>query len=261
MTKGQVLQKTEKFSTKPVLPKSRINLGIDEIYLFGQRFCPNFLAEGDTIRSETEWLQDLNSQGIVDFSILVKKDTGKTIIHFEYCDNENQTYRNTDYPSTSSLMVIPNSTQQSLFFRDLLKKRRSGSLNGSFIDWSAESANLFLSSVAEILARKKDKKPFSRFDVECFLDLVIGLDWGKDEKKLPEKPFRVLAECAISYGKNPFLSGNFKYEYHKMFVGIQAKDLASFCLATGKIPDENELSLLRKQTMTLKRVNKIAERN
>jgi hypothetical protein len=103
MTKGQALQKTEKFSTKPVLPKSRINLGIDEIYLFGQRFCPNFLDEGDTIRSETEWLQDLNSQGIVDFSILVKKDTGKTIIHFEYCDNENQIYRNTDYPSISSL--------------------------------------------------------------------------------------------------------------------------------------------------------------
>nr|EES51401.1 MAG: hypothetical protein UBAL3_96780009 [Leptospirillum ferrodiazotrophum] len=215
--------------------------------MFGQRFCPNFLDEGDTIRSETEWLQDLNSQGVVDFSILVKKDTGKTIIHFEYCDNENQTYRNTDYPSISSLMVIPNSTQQSLFFRDLLKKRRSGSLNGSFIDWSAESADLFLSSVAEILARKKDKKLFSRFDVECFLDLVIGLDWGKDEKKLPEKSFRVLAEHAFSSTRNPFFKSPLRYRYSDKCVGINAKELASFCLATGRLPNERDLEHFSKK--------------
>ncbi len=92
---------------------------------------------------------------------------------------------------------------------------------------------------------------FGKFDVECFLDLVIGLDCGKDEKKLPEKSFRVLAECAFSYGKNPFLSGNFKYEYHKMFVGIRAKDLASFCLAAGKLPNEKDLKRLQKNGLNL----------
>jgi len=100
---------------------------------------------------------------------------------------------------------------------------------------------------------------FFREDVNCFLELVQNLDWGKNEKTLPEKPFHVLTEHAFSSTRNPFFKSPLRYRYSDKFVGTNAKELASFCLAAGRLPNEKEVRKLS-TSRDKNRTNNLIER-
>lgn len=228
----------------------------NKIFLLGQEFCPVFTDEGDTLVADPIELDNFKCQNKVDFSISVKKDSGKALVYFEYTGDPT----NLD-SQMLPLLLIPNNDECSLLWNDLSRQQNTESINGSFLHWPRESADLFLDSIATIFMRKMEQTQlqFFREDVNCFLELVQNLDWGKNEKTLPEKPFHVLTEHAFSSTRNPFFKSPLRYRYSDKFVGTNAKELASFCLAAGRLPNEKEVRKLS-TSRDKNRTNNLIER-
>jgi hypothetical protein len=221
----------------------------NKIFLLGQEFCPVFTDEGDTIVSDPIELNNFKCQNKVDFS-------SKALVYFEYTGDPT----NLD-SQMLPLLLIPNNDECSLLWNDLSRQQNTESINGSFLHWPKESADLFLDSIATIFMRKMEQTQlqFFREDVNCFLELVQNLDWGKNEKTLPEKPFHVLTEHAFSSTRNPFFKSPLRYRYSDKFVGTNAKELASFCLAAGRLPNEKEVRKLS-TSRDKNRTNNLVER-
>ena len=216
----------------------------NKIFLFGQEFCPVFLDEGDTIVSDPIELNNFKCQDKVDFSVSVKKETGNVNLVFDYNAINNGTRSYLSDSTMELLLTIPNTDEYTLSWDYLSKNRPATTVNGLFLDWSRENADLFLNSVSEILIKNSSVSPIMEKDVECFLELVQNLDWGKNEKILPEKQFHILAEHAFSQNRNSFFKSPLRYRYSDKLVGTRAKELASFCLAAGRLPNEKEIRKL-----------------
>jgi len=88
----------------------------NKIFLLGQEFCPVFTDEGDTLVADPIELDNFKCQNKVDFSISVKKDSGKALVYFEYTGDPT----NLD-SQMLPLLLIPNNDECSLLWNDLSK--------------------------------------------------------------------------------------------------------------------------------------------
>ena len=48
-------------------------------------------------------------------------------------------------------------------------------------------------------------------------------------------------ESMLNLLQNSFLNSGSRYDYQYKFLGLNARDLASWCLASGRLPNENDL--------------------
>ena len=235
----------------PLFPNTDSIRAANKIHIFGQEFYPIFSDEGDTLISDPIELDNFKCRDKVDFSLSVKKETGNVNLVFDYNAINNGTRSYLSDSTMELLLTIPNTDEYTLSWDYLSKNRPTTTVSGLFLDWSSGNADLFLNSVSEILIRSSSVSPLMEKDVECFLELVQNLDWGKNDKMFPEKQFSILAENALCPNRNQFFKSPLRYRYSDKFVGFKAKDLAFFCLASGKFPNEKDTKQLCRQKEAL----------
>lgn len=73
------------------------------------------------------------------------------------------------------------------------------------------------------------------------------LDWGENARDFPKRTCSILLNSALSFSSNPYLKYGDNYMFD--FLGMKAKDLAFFCLATGRFPNGEERKMLEERTI------------
>lgn len=95
------------------------------------------------------------------------------------------------------------------------------------------------------MVEKNGKRKIDHLDVENVLSFFERLDWGENARDFPKRTCSILLNSALSFSSNPYLKYGDNYTFD--FLGMKAKDLAFFCLATGKFPNEEERKMLEEK--------------
>jgi len=203
-----------------------------KIFLFGEATeCEFVKKDAGLWESQPLDLKGLKCKGKINACIRVDKNSPHSIkLYFYSTEIEKE------------LLYSPNPNNKKLRWKDLTKPKGDLGLNKGFHNWPKESADLFLCLTNEIfIENQSDFRGLYHLDMNSFLDFIRYLDWGADKKFLPEKQFHILARHALSRTQNSFLNSGSRYDYQYKFLGLNARDLASWCLATGRLPNERDL--------------------
>jgi hypothetical protein len=110
----------------------------------------------------------------------------------------------------------------------------------TFVDWPIAAVETF---VRHISGKNNGNQKMDSEKVYALLLILTNLKWEKNKDGVPILPPKALDVVSEAYMKHQIPQQPFN-DYDKIFSGIKLKDLASYCLATGKFPQD--MDLLRK---------------